>query len=349
VDAERIVQSVSHPWVIGGMLNVTLPLSGRLGLERERALAEADAAWGEALLEEQRVLAELDTAWTELRLADERLDLTRSFLADLDTVASQAERLRAAGELTLIEAGLFKVEQVRRRTEFEYLTARRKEQEIAVKALMGLMPEASVRLLPALPTPLTNEPNIEARRRWVEDEHPRVRLARAQYAAAERTLELEVRRQFPDLTIGGGYGKDEGTNRILGGIGLPIPVFNANRRAIAEARANRDAAHAAAEATYEEIVSSLARAEALLTAARARREALTRELAPLADEQLRAARNLGRLGNVNTVVVFEAITRAHTTRLELLDAAAFEAAALNQLNALLRPTTGVQPQTSEKP
>jgi outer membrane protein, heavy metal efflux system len=117
VDAERIVQSVSHPWVVGGMLNVTLPLSGRLALERGRALAEADVARGNALLEEQRVLADLAAAWAELRVIDERITLARAFLSDLDQVASQAERLRQAGELSPVEAGLFRVEQIRRRVE----------------------------------------------------------------------------------------------------------------------------------------------------------------------------------------------------------------------------------------
>ena len=349
VNAERIVQGVARPWVVGGLLNLTLPLSGRLGLERDRALAEADAAWAEALLEEQQVLAELDAAWTDLRLADERIELTRTYLADLDAVAAQAERLRAAGELSPVEAGLFRVEQVSRRAELQYLQARRAEQAMAVRSLLGLTPEASVELTPSLPTVPADQDDSAARRQRVESGHTRVRLARAQYAAAERTLELEIRRQYPDLTVGGGYGIEEETNRILGGLSVPVPVFNANRRAIAEARADRDAARAAAGAAYEEVVSGLARAEVLLAAAQARREALAKDLAPIVDEQLRAARNLGRLGNASTIVVFEALTRAHATRLNLLDAAAAEAAAANQLNALLRPASGVGPPAAEEP
>jgi outer membrane protein TolC len=202
--------------------------------------------------------------------------------------------------------------------------------------------------VPELPRPATPA-DTAGRRQWVEANHPRLRLARWEYEVAERTLELEVRRQFPDLVVGGGYGRDEDTNRILGGLGLPIPLFNANRRAIAEARANRDAARAGAEAAYEELLASLARAEAALQTAGIRREGLERELAPAADEQLRAARELGRLGNVSTAVVFEALTRAHEARVELLDAAAQEAAARNQLTALLRPALGVEPEKQEKP
>lgn len=348
VNAERIIQSVKDPWVVGGLLNVTLPLSGRLALEKDRAAADAEAAQANVLLDEQRVLAELNAAWTELAVLDQRTELARSSLEDLDAIVAQAEQLRAVGELDPLEAGLFRVERVRRSAELRSLGPRRREQELAVTALMGLTPASPARLVPSLPPPVDPADPAE-RRRAVEQGHPRLRLARAEHDVAERTLELEVRRQFPDLTVGGGYGRDEGTNRILGGLSVPIPIFNANRRAIAEARANRDAARASAEATYEELVSSLARAEAALESARDRREVLEQELAPLADQQLQAARELGRLGVANTAVVFEALTRAHETRIEILEAAARESAARNQLNTLLRPASGVESAAEEEP
>src|SRR5688572_17711544 len=53
VDAERIVQSVQHPWVIGGLLDLTIPLSGRLPLERQQATAEAAVARARAVVEER--------------------------------------------------------------------------------------------------------------------------------------------------------------------------------------------------------------------------------------------------------------------------------------------------------
>lgn len=347
VDAERIIQSVENPWVIGGLLSVTLPLAGRLALEKGRAVAEADSARVSILIDEQRVLAELNVAWAELATLDQRIEVTRSFVTDLEAIVAQAEKLRAAGELDVLEAGLFRVELVRRRAEMQSFPPQRREQELTVKSLMGLTLESPVRLVPSLPPPIDSA-SVE-RRVAVEQNHPRLKLSLAEYDVAERALELEVRKQYPDLTLGGGYGRDEGTNRILGGLSIPIPLFNANRRAIAEARANRDAARASAQATYEEVVTSLSRAEAALESARIRREVLERDLAPLADQQLRAARDLGRLGDVNTAVVFEALTSAHETRIEILEAVGREAAARNQINALLRPIPGVEPIAKEKP
>ena len=66
------------------------------------------------------------------------------------------------------------------------------------------------------------------------------------------------------------------------------------------------------------------------------------------DELAESARELGRLGDVNTAVVFEAVTRAHETRVEILEAAGREAGARNLIDALLRPTSGVEPTAKEK-
>ncbi|QOV90691.1 TolC family protein [Humisphaera borealis] len=349
IDAERIIQSVSHPWVIGGMLELTLPLSGTPGLERAKSLAQADAAWTTALLEEQRVLTDLDKAWLELHQLQRRSELIDGFVKDLDVFVKQAEQLQKAGEMSPLEAGLLKIERARKQAELRSLVARRTEQEIGVKSLMGLTPEAAVQLLPSLPAAFADSgTTAQERRERLVALHPKLLHARQQYAVAERSLELEIRRQYPDLTLGGGFGRDEGTSRILGGLGIPIPIFNANRQAIAEATAERNAARAAAEAEYENLIAALARAEAALAASDVHRQVLERDVAPLIDQQLQSARDLGRLGNINPVAIFESLVIAHDTRLEILDAVGTRAAAVNQINALLRPVPGVEMQMREK-
>jgi cobalt-zinc-cadmium efflux system outer membrane protein len=335
VNAERILQGLADPWVLGGVLNLTVPISGRLPLERAEASAEADVARITAQLEELRVLAELDTAWTALRLADERIDVGRRFLSDLEALATQAERLRAAGELGPVEAGLFQVEAIRRRADLQFEQSVRAERVLAIKALMGLKPDASVELVTAWPTAL--RPSEFVPDGDLIERHPAIALERSRHALAERTLQLEMRRQYADWNIGGGYGIEEDTRRLLGGFSIPLPMFNGNARGIAEARAQRDVAEAAAYASREQLVSDIARARVLMDAAVARRHTLERSLAPAADAQLRAARELGKLGQASAVAVFEALVRSQEARLALLDAVADEATARNRLNAVSRP------------
>ncbi len=75
----------------------------------------------------------------------------------------------------------------------------------------------------------------------------------AEYEVAERTFELEIRKQYPDLQIGPGYGLEDGQDQVLMGLSLPLPVLNANRQAIARAEANRSVARASVEAALERL------------------------------------------------------------------------------------------------
>jgi outer membrane protein TolC len=343
IDGERIIDGVDDPWVLGGMLHLTIPISGRLGIERDKALSEASAGELRALAEERRVLAELRAAWAEWSAASERAALTRQLVAELDPVVERAERLRAAGELDPVDARLLRIERVSQAGKLQGYEADARAAELELKARLGLLSTADVKLLPAIPAssvsmPVEDTPAVVA-------EHPRVRLARAEYEVAERTLKLEVRKQYPDIRLGGGFGTDEGEDRVLFGAALPLPVFNANRRAIVEARANREVARAAAEAEYERLLADASVARARLDAAREQLAYVEKELAPLADQQVADARRLGQLGDFNTLVLLEALTTAHEARLEVLDARLKLALGSRRLEALLE---GGSPATGQK-
>ena len=318
IDGERIIDGVDDPWVLGGMLHLTVPISGRLGIERDQAMSEASAGELRALAEERRVVAELRAAWAEWSGARERAALTLQLVAELDPVVERAERLRAAGELDPVDARLLRIERVSQAGKLQGYEADARAAELELKARLGLLPTADVKLVPAIPAfsvsvSADDIPSVIA-------EHPHVRLARAEYEVAERTLKLEVRKQYPDITLGGGFGTDQGDDRVLFGAALPLPLFNANRRAIAEARASREVARAAAEAEYERLLAEATVAQARLDAARERLAYVEKELAPLADQQVADARRLGQLGDFNTLVLLEALTTAHEAKLEVLDA-----------------------------
>jgi outer membrane protein, heavy metal efflux system len=336
VDAERIIESVEHPWVLGGVLSLTLPLSGRLKADRQKATAEAGVEQLRVLVEEHRLMSDLRGSWLEWSATVEQVALTRALLAELDAIVQTAEKLRAAGELDPLDARLFRIERLTQAGRLQAFEAQAQGEELELKSRLGLAPAAEVKLIPSLNVAQPPFPSTQASAASLE-RHPRARFAHAEYEVAERTLELEIRKQYPDLSIGGGFGTDEGTDRVLGGIGLPLPLWNKNRRAIAEARAAREAARAVAEAEYEQLLADLGKARAALDAAAARLGFIESELAPLVDEQLAAARQLGRLGNYNTLVLLEALTAAYDAKFEVLHARQKLGLATARMKALVEP------------
>ena len=345
IDGERIVESVDDPGVLGGTIRFTIPLSGRLGVERAEAFAEADAERLRAYVEEAAVLADLRRAWAEWTAGRRRRDLASQYLKELDEVLQNAEGLLRAREIDATDVRPFQIERATRRAELQSLELEQRRREAAIKALLGLVPEAQVELLPSFPD-MSQPASSPDRRRWVQENHPAVLLARAEYAASEKALELEVRRQYPDLTLGGGYGTEEGQSRILFGAGLPLPLLNRNRRAIAEARASRDVAKAAAEGGFEDLVGQLFRAELAAEAARQRRQLIETDVIPLADQQINDLRRLGELGDFNRLILLGAFRTSYEAKVQLLEARASEAAATNELNAL--SGVGVLPRPGAK-
>jgi outer membrane protein TolC len=346
VDGERILQSVDEPWVLGARINFTLPLSGRLGVEREKAFAEADVerlrAWGE----ERKVIEELRAEWLEWSATREQIGLVEAVLKELDTLVESSNRLWEAGEISRVDARLFTIQRAMQRSRLRALKANARAAEVSLKARLGLMGDAKIALVPSLSAVKLSRASTQASE--VLADHPRIILAQAEYEVAERALKLEIRKQYPDLTIGGGFGTDEGDERALFGLRLPLPILNRNRRVIAEATALRDVSRSAAEGELEVLLKEMLLARAAVEAADSHLAYLEKELAPLVDEQVRDVRQLGRLGEFNTLLLLEALEKSHATKTDLVEARLKLALALNRLKSIVEPTTRPAPAKETK-
>ncbi len=327
---------VERPWIIGAGLSLTIPLSGRLAIEKKRAWAEYDAAWRQILVQEWQVVGSLQARWLEWSAVQERIALTQHYLERLERVMSVAEKLAETGELKPSDARVFRIEHASREVGLRALEAQAAEQRLALLAVLGLVPEAPFALTPQLTARGPDIPPEQRRERLLEHS-PRLLLAQAAYEVAEQQLHLEIRKQFPDVTIGPGYGFEEGQSRLGFGLGLPIPLWNRNRQAVAVAAATRDAARARAEAEYEAAISELARAEARLAAAEERRELVEQVVVPLVDRQIEETQALIALGEVDVLLLRDALQDALQTRLQLVDTTLTVAQAASELRSMLQP------------
>lgn len=310
-DGLRILKSVDKPWIIGSSLAFTLPVSGRLSVEKAKASAEGRAALVEAWVVEQGILGRLEAEWADCAAARRALVAARAAQQDLSEVVALTSRLEAAGELITAEAIAFRVAESRALLEAQELARKVSESEARIVVLLGLLPGTPILLKveeePMQATAIPDRDDLLAR-------NPSVALAEAEYEVAEESLRLEVRRQYPDLTIGPAYGNEDGDSRLGLGFSVPLPVLNGNRRGIVEATARRDAARAAWEEAVQGAMTELSAIEAQLKAVEDRREQLKAGVVSLADSQLTAARRLADQGEVNALLLLEALR----TRQEVL-------------------------------
>lgn len=336
LDLLRVLESVPSPWLLATGLRFTIPVSGRLSAERARAFAEADAAFCAAYVAEIDVVTRLREAWNRWTVTGERISLLTAYVDGLQEILEFAQAQRDANQIGEPELRVLALEQVRRQGELVALRNEKVRQFLDLKKLMGLTPEADVALVPAMADDaISTEPEAErARLRLVS---PDLALAHARYVEAERALQVEIKRQYPDLGLAPLYENEDGEPRLGVGGGVTLPLWNRNRQAIAESRAERDAARGAYQARYQLLVADLADARADHRTATDTGRWLRDRVAPMADLQLADLRKLGQLGDMDVLILKDALTGVLESKLQILDTHFQKAQAATRIRALVHP------------
>ncbi len=327
---------IDDPWIISAGLSITVPISGRLAVEKDLRWTQYSAAWRRILLAEWSLLTRLRAAWLEWSTSQERWNAAVDYVSKLESIAEVTRQLMSAGELKPTESRLLSIELARRRASILRFEREVEQNRLTLFSMMGLWPRAPVSLRPDVFIPTITVPP-DQRRAAVLEHHPQIKSVEADYETAEQQVRLEIRKQYPDLDIGPSYSLDEGLRRFGLGVGLPVPLWNRNRQAIAEALAQRDASRIRAHATVESVLSQFAEAQTRLTYAGKQRATLLEHVAPLVEEQVAASRTLLDLGEVDVLLLRDALTGSLETKLELLDATLAEARAANDVQQMLRP------------
>ncbi|MBX2850299.1 MAG: TolC family protein [Phycisphaeraceae bacterium] len=309
--------SPSGPFEYGLTASLTIPISGRLGVEEDKADAAYLAELRRVVDAEWSMRSKVREAWATWSVANERLRLIDEVAEAIDRIIKVSDRLEEAGELTRVEARLLRAQRLAIRVQRLAIAADANQTRLDLMRLMGLLPSSEVTLMPALPAVDLPETS-EATTRLITTNTSLAAL-RAEYQVAEESLRLEVRKQYPDIEIGAGLGSEDNDDRLLLGASLPLPILNANRGGIAEARANRELARAAAETEYERLAFQLASTLSRLKAAEQQRQLLAKEMVPMLDEQAAEINRLAELGEVDTLILLETVTRQFEAKNQMLD------------------------------
>lgn len=341
VDLTRILESIPEPWKAFGSIGLTLPISGRLGLEQDLASAQHSTDLARLAEREWRLRMDVRRAWTELSAIEVRRPVLLAFVARINQVLEVVERMEQVGQLSRMEARLFRVERATQQYELDQLVLLGREASLRLVQLMGLSPATEApfsidgvggqALLAVTGPDITGAAPIRR-------ESPALFVAAVEYEAAEAELELEIRRQYPDLGFGPGYGREDEQDQILLGLELPLPFWNKNRRAIAEARARRDVARASVEATLERLTAAWMATWVLYEGASRQLNVLESELLPLVDAQFDDASRAAQLGDVDAFVLLDSLARQRDMALRFVGAKREQALHAITLDELSGPT-----------
>ena len=165
----------------------------------------------------------------------------------------------------------------------------------------------------------------------------------AEYRIAEETLRLEIKKQFPDIVIGSGYGTQFNDHRVMFGVSIPIPILNANRAGIAEAAARREVARASAETTFARLFQGLAAANSALELKQAQRDRYEQQIVPLLADQTNDIERIAALGELDMFILLETITRTLDAKQSLIQLQVAELDAAITVRRILGPDARKDP------
>ena len=294
--AEEITRDDADPrGEYGFFVEQSIPLGGKLRLNRAVFERSADQADAELELQRQRVVSSVRSAFYRTLSADRRVEVHErlaALVSEAVAITAQLFNVGAADRPDFLESQI-----EARRVQLDLNASRNQvfalRQQLA--AVVGSVEVAARPLAGSLEDALP-ELERDATLRLFLDQSPQLRAARAELARAEAATAAARRATFPDLFLRGGaaYNREHGdsTGRPIGWegafeAGVSVPLFNRNRFGVAAGRA--DEVRAAADVQRIELLlrSRLAGAFAMYLTALRESESYRTEIIPKAEEAYR--------------------------------------------------------------
>ncbi len=155
---------------------------------------------------------------------------------------------------------------------------------------------------------------------WVEalvDNNLEIQIAKSNYRLAEKSLELEVKKQYPNLTLSPLHVEDQ--SHLGLGLSLLLPIFDRNQKNIELAALNREVAHSEVETVYQEQVNAYIHLESKLKLINQRENYYLEYLSPLVEQQFKNALGIIDTDSSNLLMLKELLTKRLESKLEIID------------------------------
>jgi len=315
------VDSLS-PWIANVQFDLPIETAGKRRLRRERSAQTSVAAERRLSVAAWTVRRNVRSALLRLAVAREQQDALDEQLVLRQRAVASAEARFTAGALARadLEAERALAAELRRETAAARAEASEAHAQLAAAIGVTLAALPSISAIDAT-LPATTALDTAAARWRALTGRGDILATLADYAAAEKTLELEISKQYPDVHLKPGYQWDQGENKWALGVTVELPVLNQNQGPIAEARARRAAAAARVMALQASIIGELERALSAVRQAKALVEAAQASVAAQ-ESRVLAARTAFENGAIELSDVLVAETQRAASEIHVVAARA---------------------------
>lgn len=302
-------------------LEALLAVPIQLGGRRDKRIAVASASVDrdtQLARDAQRMTVGVAlAAYYHALLATSRVGLARDRKVLADDLLKTANERRSAGDVAQLEVNLAAAEVAR--AESEILSAEaslaRARADLAIN--LGLGPESAFEVEGRLDDRSAFDALLATPQ---AGERADVLAARAEVAGTQSDVALSDALRLPELSFRVGYKREgEGTDIVLGGFAISLPLFERGQGARAEARARGRRAMVELEVRQTSVAVESEAARAAYQTAVAAVQRLTEKALPLATQNEGMARESYRVGKINLATLLLVRREALDTRREHLE------------------------------
>jgi cobalt-zinc-cadmium efflux system outer membrane protein len=292
-----------------------IELAGRRGLRRQAA--ETGVASMEASFADQQRRLELDVrrSYFSVVLAKADVEVAQVALEEIDRVITLNRARNQQGEISGGEVRRIQVERLRFVDDLFNAQLALRNARSTLLALMNapdlgveydvteaLAPSATVTIAPTPPAPL----DPAALRTQALALRPDLQAAQRDVQRADTETQLQRALRTPNITVGGGYRRDFGSNAVVFGVTVPLPLSNRNQGGVARADAERRQAANLATAAATMVLLDVQQAINAADVSRARVQYIEREYLAPARESRDIILASYRLGSANLIDFLDA-------------------------------------------
>lgn len=306
----------------------TLPLisqeivtGGKLKLSQAAAGREVDQATLTLASQRFSLLGNVRAAYFDVVTLQRRIEILEELVKTASASVAQTEKLRKAGQVATLDLVQLEVEQERLRADLE---ANQRELPAAYQRLASVvgakdLPPFCVAGSLELPLPPYDLGGV---RRCVLSLHPERQFAIVGVDRARLQLQREQAEPIPNVTVSGGYVRQNQnrSNDWTVGVSVPLPVWNRNQGRIASASAELGSAQQEVGRVENDLSERVASAFRDFAAARQRAERYRTGIVPKAKEAYQLSLRAYQGGTFEYLRVLEAQRTISQANLEYVRA-----------------------------
>ena len=224
-------------------IGFTIPLGGKLKKNDSVNKAKALRALVETQIQHRKLYFELRESFISLITIDKKKQLQDEMISSASLMTKTLEHLRNAGGIDLLDIGIIELNSLQTKTNKFELECEYQEELAKFSILLGVDNSFAENIKTSeLPIQKTIMPTYEEIKDIMVCNHFELATLRYDYEIAEKSLQLEISKQYPDITWGGSYEQELGDkSKVIGlRLGINVPIFDRNQQGINRALKERD-------------------------------------------------------------------------------------------------------------